>query len=200
MTSKFKDSPSEGMKLLFLRTEDLHPSYPHAWSSHRDRLWRDGGLPNLRVVDYLYLMRLASYVLAQTLVLSIFFTHTQSLSILRRCSWSYNCLIVFQLGSGQGTQLQKCGVELREPQDQHGLVTTRLSLFSYRQKIWQFLEVIVITLTFQKSSRKYKILTIKERARRCGWQQVLQGRLTYLFIYCTSSDRSSQEGLFYDHR
>ena len=47
----------------------------------------------------------------------------------------------------------------------------------------QFLEVIVISSTLQKSSRKYTILTITERSRRCGRQRVLQGRLIYLYIY-----------------
>ena len=89
----------------------------------------------------------------------------------------------FQLGSERVTQKKNTSRGSGNHGDQHGVVKSACLCFRNDKRWKQFHEVIVITLTLQKSSLKYKILTITERARRRGWQEVLQTRLLYLCIY-----------------
>ena len=94
-----------------------------------------------------------------------------------------------------------CGMEQREPRGINMVSLNVLVIVLVTTKDKQFLEVIVIALTLPESSRKYKVGTNHHGASWPGGrQQVCQGRLISLLISCTSSDRSTQAGLCYDHR
>ena len=105
--------PSDGRSLSKLS---------HAWSSHWDRQWCDGGLPNLLVLEYLCPMRhMCSH---ETLVLSMFFVHKQSLLRPRRRGWIHNypnCILIGFSAQHAKNAAQNGG----NHRDQHGVVNRR---------------------------------------------------------------------------
>ena len=153
------------MPLAFIPSDGRSLSQLSLISSHRDRYWRDGGLPNLRVVGVP--VPYAPYVFkcwccpsnARTVHLlranAVTITPTQAWR-----SWTHNYLIAFQLVSERSNATKGknavCGAVETTGINMVSLICAVIAIVTTK-KIRPFLEVIVIILTLQKSHADNKL-------------------------------------------